>query len=98
MEQLLILFAGCLPTPSGPRATGGSAHRAMLPSGMEASPPIEDQSFLLAPRTTTPDDEGTVAADGSELSCGVPTMCRGRGGLLAFVFCLPSGPGSVAGG
>ena len=65
---------------------------------MEASPPFEDQSFRLALRTTTPDDEGTVAADGSKLPRGVHTMCWGCGGLLALVLRLPSGPGGVAGG
>ena len=76
-----------LPTDSfGTRSTRGSAHLTTLPFGMEASPPLEDQSFRLAPCTTMPDDEGTAAADGSELFCGVPTMCRGSGGLLALVF------------
>ena len=70
----------------------------MLPFGMEASPPLGDQSFCLAPRTTTPDDEGTMAADGSELSRGVPAMCRGSGGLLVLVLRLSSAPGGVTGG
>ena len=98
VKQLPFLRPGCLPTPSGPRGTGGSGHFTTLPFGMEAWPPLEDQSFRLAPRTKTPNDEGTAAVDGSELSGGVPTMCKGSGGLLALVFRLPSGPGSVAGG
>ena len=98
MEQRAVLRPGCLPTPSGLGGTRGSAHLTTLPFGMESSPPLEDQSFRLAPRTTTPDDEGTAAANGSELTCGVPTMCKGSGGLLALDFCLPFGLGSVAGG
>ena len=98
MEQLPVLRPSCLPTPSGPRGTGGPAHLTALSFGMEVLPPLEDQSFRLAPRMTTPDDKGTAVADGSELPCGVPTMCRGNGGLLALVLCLPSGLGGVAGG
>ena len=54
MELLPVLRPGCLPTPSGLGGTGGPAHLTSLPFGMEASPPLEDQSFRLAPRTTTP--------------------------------------------
>ena len=97
-EQLSVLHPGCLPTPSGPRGIGGPAHLTMVSFGIEASPPLEDQSFRLAPCTTTPDDEGTAATDGSELSSGVPTMCKGSEKLLALVLRLPSGPGGVAGG
>ena len=86
MEQLSVLRLSCLPTPLRPGGTRGSAHLTTLPFGMEASPPLEDQSFRLAPCTMMSDDEGTAAADGSELFCGVPTMCRGSGGLLALVF------------
>ena len=94
-------FLNCLkslPSPSGPGGTRGSAHFTILPFGMEALSPLEDQSFRLAPHTTKPDDKGTAAANGSELSGGVPTMCRGSGGLLTFVLRLPSDPGSVVGG
>ena len=98
MEQFSVLRTGCLPSPSGSRGTAGPAHLTTLLFGMEASHPLEDQSFRLAPRTMPPDDEGTVAADDPELSRGVPTMCRGSGGLLAFVLRLPSGSGGMAGG
>ena len=98
MEQFLVLCPDCLPTPSGLGDTGGPSHLTMLPFGMGASPPLEDQSFRLAPRTTMPDDEGTAATDGSEVPRGVHTMCRGSGGLLALVLHLPSGLGGVAGG
>ena len=98
MEQFPVLRPGCLLTPSGSGGTGGPTHLTMLSFGMEASPPLEDQSFRLAPRTTTPNDEGATAADGSKLHRGVPTVCRGSGGLLALVLRLPSGPSGVAGG
>ena len=75
MEKLPVLRPGFLPTPSGPGGTRGSAHFTMALFGMESPPPLEDQSFRLASRRTTPDDEGTAAADGSKLSYGVPTMC-----------------------
>ena len=97
VEQLPFLCLGCLLTLSGSRGTGGPAHLTMLPLGMEASTPFEDQSFRLGPRTTTPDDKGTAAADCCELPRGVPTLCRGSGGLLALVLCLPSGPSGVVG-
>ena len=98
MEQFPVLCPCCLPTPSGPGGTGGPAHLTMLPFGIEASPPLEDQNFRLVHRTTMLDDEGSAASDGSELPRGVPTMCKGSGGLLALVLCLPSGPGGVVGG
>ena len=62
MEQLLVLRPGCLLTPSRPGGIGGPVHLTTLPFGMEASPPLEDQNFRLAPRTTKPNDEGTTAA------------------------------------
>ena len=98
MEQFPVLCTGCLPTPSRSGGTGGPAHLTTLLFSMEASPPLEDHSFRLAPRTTTPDNEGTVAVDGPELPREVPTMCRGSGGPLALVLHLPSGSGGMAGG
>ena len=98
VEQFSVLRMGCLPSPLGSRGTGGPAHLTTLLFGMEASPPLEDQSFRFAPRTTPLDDEGTAAADDPELSRGEPTMCRGSGGLLAFVLRLPSGSGGMVGG
>ena len=69
-----------------------------MPVGVEAPSPFEDQDICLAPATTAIDDEVLAATHGPGLSCGMPAVCSGSGGLPAPVLCLPLGPGSVAGG
>ena len=76
MEQFPVLCAGCLLIPSRSRGTEGPAHLTTLSFGMEALPPLEDQSFCLAPRTMMPDDEGTTATDGPNSPADCP-LCAG---------------------
>ena len=89
---------GYIPTFSGPRGLRGYAPLVAVPVGVESSSPFEDQSVRLVPSKTTPDDEVLAAAHGLGLPRGVPAMCRGSGGLLAPILCLPPSPGGMASG
>ena len=97
MEWPKLHRTSSLQTALRPRRSGGSAHLAEVPFGVETSSPPKDQGICLALAKTAPDDEVPAAMHGPGCSSRMPTVRQGSGGLPTSVLCLSLGPGCVAG-
>ena len=81
-----FLCHGCISTSSRPRGLRGSAPLTVVPVGMKASSPFEDQDLRLAPPMTAPDDKVPAAVHGPGLPRRVPNVCRASGGIAHTYF------------
>ena len=98
MVPLPVLSPGSLSYPLRAGATRRPSASPPVPTSMETATPAEDPPVRIATSSASPFDTSSEAPSKPGGSSGVPSLSRGRGGLLPPFLSVPTGAGGMAGG